>query len=175
MPVASESSGGWLWALLGLLVVCAAGGYLYIASRRRATSKAQVEALVQETRTGAELQLPPVLAHQDAGVRAVAWPPVRARLIELRTRWQSLADGTSDEAAGSRQGPVAELLGNLVVAVDAETEALNQGRDWSLLRPRVDELRASLIGQLLLVQPGAPAQPGGQMGSPGNPSPGPTL
>jgi hypothetical protein len=121
----------------------------------------------------AELQLSPVLAHVDAGVRGVAWPPARAALIQLRTRWQSMAESTSNGAAKARQTAIADELGKLVVAVDAESEALSAGRDWSLLRPRVEQLRASLLGQL--GQLGARRSNGDRGGSPGGSQSGPTL
>jgi len=171
-PAADQSSLGWLWVLLAAAVVVALGLW-WVLARRSSERKAALEELVQQTRAEAELQLPPVLAHVDAAVRGVAWPPARARLIELRSRWQSTAESTSDAGAKLRHTAIADLLANLVVAIDAETEAMNQGRDWSLLRPRVDELRASLIGQL--AQAGGPAATGGLAGPPPGPPPGPTL
>jgi len=121
---------------------------VYLRTQRRSEWTAQSDALEAETRTAATLQLPPVLAQTDAGVRVVAWPPMRATLVALAPRWTALTEGAPDEAAKSRGLQVAELLGTLVVAIDSETEALTQGRDWSLLRPRVEEIRAALVGQL---------------------------
>ena len=138
---------GWLWLLLALLAV-AAGAFLYLRSRKRSDWTAQSVALEAETRTAATLQLPPVLAQPDAGVRMVGWPPLRATLVALAPRWTALTEGAPDEAAKARGLQVAELLGSLVVAIDSETEALTQGRDWSLLRPRVEEIQAALVGQL---------------------------
>jgi hypothetical protein len=80
---------------------------------------------------------------------------VRASLVDLARRWGLLADSALDDQRGSRSARVRVLLQELVAAVDAENEALATGRDWKLLRPRVDEARQALSAVLAGVPPQA--------------------
>ena len=148
---AAESGGlGALgWALLALLVVgLVVAGWLIWRSRRRSAWDAQAVALEDDTRTVTGTQLPSVLTAEDAGQRALSWPPVRAALVDLTRRWDLAAEGAPDYPRGDRARQVRGLLQELVAAVEAENEALATGRDWRLLRPRVDEAGRALSAAL---------------------------
>ena len=149
-PAAAESGGlGALgWALLALLVVGLVAGWLLWRSRRRSAWDAQAVALEDGTRAVTGTQLPSVLTAEDAGQRALSWPPVRAALVDLTRRWGLLAEGASDDVRRDRAGQVRGLLQELAAAVEAENEALATGRDWRLLRPRVDEAGRALSAAL---------------------------
>jgi hypothetical protein len=149
-PAAAESEGlGTLgWTLLILLVVALAGGWLLWRSRKRSTWDAQAAALAADTRTVTGTQLPPVLTAEDAGQRALSWPPLRAALVDLMRRWDLLAERAPDDQRRNRTGQARNLLQELVAAVDAENQALATGRDWRLLRPRVDQAQRALSAVL---------------------------
>jgi hypothetical protein len=149
-PAAAESEGlGTLgWTLLILLVVALAGGWLLWRSRKRSAWDAQAAALEADTRTVTGIQLPPVLTAEDAGQRALSWPPLRATLVDLMRRWDLLAERAPDDQRRNRTGQVRNLLQELVAAVDAENQALATGRDWRLLRPRVDQAQRVLSAVL---------------------------
>ena len=149
-PAAAESEGlgAFGWTLLILLVVALAAGWLVWRSNRRSAWDAQAAALEADTRTATGTQLPPVLTAEDAGQRALSWPPLRAELVELMGRWDLLAEGAPDDQRRNRTGQVRNLLQELVAAVDAENEALATGRDWRLLRPRVDQAQRALSAVL---------------------------
>ncbi|HKP99903.1 MAG TPA: hypothetical protein VJ735_06190 [Actinomycetes bacterium] len=169
-PAAAESEGlGALgWILLLLLVVALAAGWLVWRSRRRSAWDAQTAALEEDTRTATGTRLPPVLTAEDAGQRALSWPPLRAELVDLMRRWDLLAERAPDDQRRNRTGQVRNLLQELVAAVDAENEALATGRDWRLLRPRVDQAERALSAVLAGVpQPEPPAG-----GEPWPPAPG---
>jgi len=119
-------------------VVALAAGWLLWRSRRRSAWDAQAAALEHDTHTTTGTQLPPVLTAEDAGQRALSWPPLRAALVELLRRWDLLAERAPDDQRQQRSGQVRNLLQELIAAVDAENQALATGRDWRLLRPRVD-------------------------------------
>src|SRR5829696_3097454 len=140
-PAAAESEGlGALgWTLLILLVVALAGGWLLWRSRKRSAWDDESAAVERDTRTSTGTRLPPVLTAQDAGQRALSWPPLRAELVKLMRRWDLLGERAPDDQRRSRAGQLRSLLQELVAAVDAENEALATGRDWRLLRPRVDQ------------------------------------
>jgi hypothetical protein len=167
-PAAAESEGlGALgWTLLILLVVALAVGWLLWRSRRRSAWDAQAAALEQDTRTATGTQLPPVLTAEDAGQRALSWPPLRAALVEPLRRWDLLAERAPDNQRRNRSGQVRNLLQELVAAVDAENEALATGRDWRLLRPRVDQAERALSAVLAGVPQPEPAA-GGEPWQPG--------
>jgi hypothetical protein len=149
-PAAAESEGlGTLgWTLLILLVVALTGGWLLLRSRRRSAWDAQAAALEADTGTATDTQLPPVLTAEDAGQRALSWPPLRATLVDLMHRWDLLAEGAPDDQRRNRTGQVRKLLQELVAAVDAENQAVATGRDWRLLRPRVDQAQRVLSAVL---------------------------
>jgi hypothetical protein len=163
-PAAAESEGlgAFGWTLLILLVVALAAGWLVWRSRRRSAWDAQAAALEADTRTATGTQLPPVLTAEDAGQRALSWPPLRAALVDLTRRWDLLAEGAPDDQRRNRTGQVRNLLQELVAAVDAENEALATGRDWRLLRPRVDQAQRALSAVLAGVpqpEPSAGGEP----------------
>jgi hypothetical protein len=149
-PAAAESEGlGALgWTLLILLVVALAGGWLLWRSRKRSAWDAQAAALEADIGTATRIQLPSVLTAEDAGQRALSWPPVRATLVDLMRRWDLLAERAPDDQRRNRTGQVRNLLQELVAAVDAENQALATGRDWRLLRPRVDQAQRALSAML---------------------------
>ena len=66
---------------------------------------AQAAALEQDTRTATGTQLPPVLTAEDAGQRALSWPPLRAELVDLMRRWDLLAERAPDNQRRNRSGP----------------------------------------------------------------------
>jgi hypothetical protein len=169
-PAAAESEGlGALgWTLLILLVVALAAGWLLWRSRRRSAWDAQAAALEHDTHTTTGTQLPPVLTAEDTGQRALSWPPLRAALADLIHRWDLLAERAPDDQRQQRSGQVRSLLQELVAAVDAENEALATGRDWRLLRPRVDYAWRELSAVLARV----PQQEPAAGGEPWRPTPG---
>jgi hypothetical protein len=136
------------WALLILLVVGASAGWLIWRSRRRSAWDAQADALEADTRTATRTQLPLVLTAEAAGQRALSWPPLRDALVDLMRRWDLLAERAVDNRRKNRSLQISSLLRELVAAVDAENEALATGRDWRLLRPRVDEAGRALSAVL---------------------------
>jgi len=163
-PAAAESEGlGALgWTLLILLVVALAAGWLLWRSRKRSAWDAQAAALEADTRTVTGTQLPPVLTAEDSGQRALSWPPVRATLVDLMRRLDLLAERAPDDQRRNRTGQIRNLLQELVAAVEAENEALATGRDWRLLRPRVDQAQRALSAVLAGVpqpEPSAPGEP----------------
>ena len=144
-----------------LLVVALVGGWLLWRSRQRSAWDTQAAALEADTATATGTQLPPVLTAQDAGQRALSWPPLRATLVDLMGRWDRLAEPAPDDQRRTRTSQLHNLLQELVAAVDAENQALATGRDWRLLRPRVDQAQQMLSAVLAgLPQPEPP--PGGE-------------
>jgi hypothetical protein len=129
-------------------MVALAAGWLLWRSRRRSAWDAQAAALQQDSRTATGTQLPPVLTAEDAGQRALSWPPLRAELVDLMGRWDLLAKRAPDDQRQQRSGQVRSLLQELVAGVDAENEALATGRDWRLLRPRIDQAERALSAVL---------------------------
>jgi hypothetical protein len=136
------------WALLILLVVGAIAGWLIWRLRRRSAWDAQADALEADTRTATRTRLPLVLTAEAAGQRALSWPALRDALVDLIRRWDLLAERAADDRRGNRSLQISSLLRELVAAVDAENEALATGRDWRLLRPRVDEVGRALSAVL---------------------------
>ena len=169
-PAAAESQGlGALgWTLLILLVVALAAGWLILRSRKKSAWDAQAAALEADTRTTTGTQLPSVLTAETAGERALSWPPLRAALADLMGRWDLLAERAPDDQRRSRAGQVRSLLQELVAGVDAENQALATGRDWRLLRPRVDQAERALSAVLA----GVPQQDPSAGGEPWQPTPG---
>jgi hypothetical protein len=162
----SEGLGALGWTLLILLVVALAAGWLLWRSRRRSAWDAQAAALEQDTRAATGTQLPPVLTAEDAGQRALSWPPLRAELVDLMRRWELLAERAPDDQRRSRTGQIRNLLQGLVAALDAENQALGTGRDWRLLRPRVDQVERALSAVLA----GVPQQEPSAGGDPWQPA-----
>jgi hypothetical protein len=158
-PAAAESEGlgAFGWILLILLVVALTGGWLIWRSRKRSTWDAQAAALEADIGTATGTQLPPVLTAEDTGQRALSWPPLRATLVDLMRRWDLLAERAPDDQRRSRTGQVRKLLQELVAAVDAENQALATGRDWRLLRPRIDQAQRVLSAVLAGVPQAEPS------------------
>ena len=152
----SSTSYLWLWILLAVLAVGTLIGFLVAASKRRAKKRAEEEALVAETLSTVGQSLTQVLATVDARSRSAAWPPVDSQLSALQGRWKTVADGYSGDDK-RRPEEVGRLLTDLVIAVRAENDAVLQGLDWTLLRPRVDQDRAALDS--LLAPPAPPPTP----------------
>jgi hypothetical protein len=75
-------------------------------------------------------------------------------------RWELLAERAPDDQRRTRSGQVRSLLQELVAAVDAENQALAAGRDWRLLRPRVDQAGRALSAVLTGVPQPEPAAGG---------------
>jgi len=169
-PAAAESEGlGALgWTLLIVLVVGLVAGWMIWRSRRRSAWDAQAGALEDDTRTTTTTQLPSVLTAETAGQRALSWPPLRAALVDLMRRWDLLAERAPDDRRRNWSGQTRSLLQELLAAVDAENEALATGRDWRLLRPRVDEIGRALSAVLA----GGPQQELPVGGEPGRSAPG---
>jgi hypothetical protein len=149
-PASGESGGlGALgWILLIVLVAGLIGGWVIWRSRKRSAWDAEAAALESDTLTTTGTRLPPVLTAETPGQRALSWPPLRAGLIDLIRRWDLLADRASDDRRRNRSVQIRGLLQELVAAVDAENEALATGRDWRLLRPRLDEISQALSAVL---------------------------
>jgi hypothetical protein len=154
--------------LLIVLVVGLIAGWLLWRSRGKSAWDVEAAALEEDTRTATSTRLPPVLTAETAGQRALSWPPLRAALMDLIGRWELLAGRASDDRRRNRAGQIRSLLQELVAAVDAENEALATGRDWRLLRPRVDEAGRALSAVLA----GTPRQEPPAGGEPGQPPPG---
>ena len=169
-PAAAEGQGlGTLgWSVLLLLVVALAGGWLLWRSRRRSAWNAQATALEADTRTATATQLPSILTAEDAGQRALSWPPLRAQLVELMRRWELLTEPAPDDQRQQHSRQLHSLLQELVAAVDAENQALATGRDWRLLRPRVDQAERALSAVLA----GVPQPDPSAGGEPWQPTPG---
>jgi len=173
-PTSGESNGlGALgWILLAVLVAGLIAGVVLWRSRRNSAWDTEAGTLEAETRTATGTQLPSVLTAETAGQRALSWPPLRAALVDLTGRWDLLAGRAPDDRRRHRSGQVRSLLRELVAAVDAENEALATGRDWRLLRPRVDEAGRALTAVLAGVPPQEPP-PGGEAQPPPGQSPPP--
>jgi hypothetical protein len=135
-------------------------------SRRRSAWDAESAALERDTRAATGTQLPQVLTAETAGQRALSWPPLRAGLVELVGRWDQLAERAPDDGRRTRSGQIRSLLQELVAAVDAENEAMAAGRDWRLLRPRVDEAGRALSAVLASVPGQGPPAAGGPVPPP---------
>jgi hypothetical protein len=93
---------------------------------------------------------------------------VAAALVDLTRRWDLLAERAPDDRRRNRTVQVRNLLQELVAAVDAENQALATGRDWRLLRPRVDET----VRALSAVLAGGPQQEPPAGPEPSQPAPG---
>jgi hypothetical protein len=168
VPVAAENDTGigvWGWLVLLALFTALVGVLLVKRSRRFGTWDAESHGLAGETRTVTGVRLPPVLTTPDAARRGLAWPPVRDDLAASRARWAALLERAPDGERQAYASQVARMLQDLVIAVDAENEAIAAGRDWGMLRPRVNAIIAALSAAL------APAPtPGYQAPAPEPPS-----
>jgi hypothetical protein len=168
--VAAAETGGlgpWGWVLLIVLVAALiVGGLLVYRSQRRSAWDTEARAVESETRTLTAVRLPPVLSTTTTGQRGLAWPPVRADLTDVQSRWNALTERAAGEARRNWSLRISGLLAELIAAVDAENEALAVGRDWMLLRPRVNQAEQALAAALTAQpQPEPPAA-----GEPGPPA-----
>jgi hypothetical protein len=82
-------------------------------------------------------------------------------MVDLTRRWDLQAEAAPDDQRRTRSAQIRGLLQDLLAAVDAENQALADGRDWRLLRPRVDQARQALSTMLAGV-PQQPPPPGGE-------------
>jgi hypothetical protein len=142
---------GWL-VLIALLAAMIIGGLLVYRSQRRSAWDTEARALESETRTVTTTRLPPVLSTTTISRRGLAWPPVRAALGDVVSRWNSLTERASGEDRRNWSLRISGLLQELMAAVDAENEALAAGRDWMLQRPAVSRAEEALAAALT-VQP----------------------
>ncbi len=159
---ASDTAGGLGalgWFLLIVLVAAFVAGALIWRSRRKADWATGADALAADTRVVVDTRLPAVLATVNAAQRALSWPPVRADLVNLAGQWALLPGSApgDEQADWSRQ--VWNLLQGMIAAVDAENEALATGREWRLLRPRVEETGRALDAMLAVPQGVGPDAP----------------
>ncbi|MGA5299999.1 hypothetical protein ACPCHT_08730 [Nucisporomicrobium flavum] len=138
---------GWLLMLV-LLAALIVAGVLVARSQRRSGWDTEARALESETRAISATRLPPVLRTTTTGRRALAWPPVRAELVEVQNRWGALADRASGDARRNWSLRVTALLHELITAVDIEGEALGTGQDWRPLRVRVEQVDRALTSVL---------------------------
>jgi hypothetical protein len=93
-----------------------------------------------------------ILVVSDPGSRSLSWPLVDSELVALQRRWEALAADSTD-GDSQRADEVSRHIGELLIAVRAENDALLQGLDWMLLRPRVDQERAAITDLLLGLAP----------------------
>ena len=82
-------------------------------------------------------------------------------------RWELLAERAPEDRRRNWSGQARSLLQELLAAVDTENEALATGRDWRLLRPRVEEIGRALSAVLA----GGPQHETSAGGEPGQPAP----
>ena len=175
-PVASESAaaaaaesqglGPWGWLLLiALVAALIVGGLLVYRSQRRSAWDTEARALESETRTVTGVRLPPVLSTTTTGQRGLAWPPVRADLTDVQRRRDALTERASGESRRNWSLRISGLLAELIAAVDAENEALAVGRDWMLLRSRVNQAEQALAA-VLAAQPQPEPPAAGEPGPP---------
>jgi hypothetical protein len=155
VPAAAESSGigpfGW-FILIALLAAVVIGGLLVYRAQRKSAWDTEARALESETRTLTATRLSSVLTVGTAAQRSLAWPPLRADLVALVSRWNALVERAVGEERRNLSLQIRALLQDLVAAVDAENEALAVGEDWTLLRPRVRQVQQALA-EVLAVQP----------------------
>jgi hypothetical protein len=74
-------------------------------SCRKSAWDAQADALERDTRTTTSTQLPPALAAETAGQRALLWPPLQAAWLTScggGTCWPGAHPTTSDSAGPDR-------------------------------------------------------------------------
>ncbi|MCA2211500.1 hypothetical protein [Jidongwangia harbinensis] len=152
-----------LLLLVGALVV---GGVLLSRSQQRSAWDTEARALESETRTVTAVRLPPVLSTSAAARRGLAWPPVRADLTDVQGRWNSLTERASGDARRNWSLQLSGRLAELIAAVDAESEEMAAGRNWMLLRPRVNRAEHALAAVLA----GRPEPEPPAAGDPGTPA-----
>ncbi|WIM98439.1 hypothetical protein ACTOB_002039 [Actinoplanes oblitus] len=150
--VSGEDDGGdggvWGWLLLIALLTGLVGALLYGRNRKVTAWDGEARGLAGETRTVLGVRLPPVLTATGPGQRGLAWPPVRDDLTALEARWAAILPTAPDDERSSYAGGIGGMLRDLVIAVDAENEAVAAGRDWQMLRPRLDAILAALTAAL---------------------------
>ncbi|RZU54482.1 hypothetical protein EV385_6433 [Krasilnikovia cinnamomea] len=142
---AGSSTGPVFWLVLIALVTAAiVGGVLVYRARRTSAWDTEARALEAETSGVTDMRLPSVLATTEVGPRGLAWPPVRASLVDLAVGWNRLAEQAPGQPRRDWSARLGGLLQELISALDAENEALAGGGDWTLLRPRVDRAEQAL-------------------------------
>ncbi len=148
----SGANKGVLIGLAAVILLALLIGALIARSRRKGRIRAEAAALTSDTRTTMDSSVAQILAVSDPGSRSLSWPAVDAELVALQRRWEALAAG-SGEAESAQAEAVSGHIGELLIAVRAENDALLQGLDWQLLRPRVDQERAAINGLLVELTP----------------------
>jgi len=149
--------------LLVLVAALIVGGLMVYRSQQRSAWDTEARALESETRAVATIRLPPVLNTTTVGRRGLAWPPVRAGLIDVRSHWDALTERASGEGRRAWSSRISELLQELIAAVEAENEAMAVGGNWMLVRPRVDRVEQAIAAVLTVParpEPPAAGQPG---------------
>lgn len=164
-PQSTSTNPIWWIVLAAVILLVVLGGVLFGRSRRKSNWAAQADALTADTRTAVGVQLPQVLSYIDPQSRSLSWPAIDAELVALAGRWNTIA-GTAPDEDRERAQEIGRLLGDLVVAVRAENDALLQGLDWALLRPRIDQDRGSISALLTPVQAGGAHRDRGPAGPP---------
>ncbi|AGL16936.1 hypothetical protein [Actinoplanes sp. N902-109] len=150
MPAGTTDPGVLAW-LLAALAAGLAGTVAVFLLRRSGRAKAwdaTAARLAVATRTTAGTRLRQVLADRTPAGWERSWPPLRTVLIGLAAQWGELARHPADRRRQARAATTAELLDELIAAVDAESEALLSGRDRPLLRPRATSVLAALDAEL---------------------------
>lgn len=127
------------------LAAALAGGILVWRSRVKAAWDEEAGTLARDTQAIVATRLPPVLTGVTTRQRSMSWPPLRTDLMTLLRRWQQLAERATGDGRKSWSAEVGGLVRELVAAVDAENAALADGRDWRLLRPRLNDLERALL------------------------------
>jgi hypothetical protein len=122
------------WTLLILLVVALAAGWLILRWRRKSAWEREAAALEADTRATTSAQLPAVLTVETAGQRALSWPPLRAALSDPMRRWALLAERAPDDRGRTRAAQIRNLLQELLAAVDAENNAIDDAPTTRLER-----------------------------------------
>lgn len=153
-PASESKANAPLWIILVAVILLAVLiGMLIARSQRKARLAALLATLTADTRTTMDSSVTQILAVSDPGSRSLSWPAVDARLVALQNRWAAIAADAS-EADAQKARELSRRIGELLVAVRAENDALLQGLDWALLRPRVDQERAAITGVLVQFPPG---------------------
>ena len=165
-PTSDESGGlGTLgWILLAVLAVGLIAGLLIWRSCRKSAGLGRRGGCAGGRHP--QRHRHPAAAGPDRRDRRAASPVVATTAGRADGPHRTLgppAGRAPDDGRRTRSGQIRSLLQELVGAVDAENDALATGRDWRLLRPRVDE-----AGRALSAMP--PVSREGSQGSPQPPT-----
>jgi hypothetical protein len=148
--------------LLILMVGLLIGGLAIWRTHQKSGWDTEAATLVAGT-DATVAQLPPVLATTTTAQRALTWPPLRAALVDLMDHWGALAQQESDDHRRMWCLQLRGLIQDLVLAEDAENEAMAFHDDWRLLRPRTaaaEQMLSSTLGARPLAGTPTGGQPG---------------